>query len=139
MSDLSTYNALHNVQCSPVFSQGPIVHRLKQQPTVNRLVGVQWFPTVQCSRFAVNQCQLDRLNHAVNDNHAQGSGVVVGVVWSFSGSSATNVVDTKVATKDPPSLAQPRAFSTHSSPEGWYERLGASPCSVLTAYGSGHG
>ena len=43
------------------------------------------------------------------------------------------VIDTKVATKDPPSLAQPRAFSTHSSPEGWYERSGASPCSVLTA------
>ena len=43
------------------------------------------------------------------------------------------VIDTKVATKDPPSLAQPRAFSTHSAPEGWYERSGASPCSVLTA------
>ena len=43
------------------------------------------------------------------------------------------VIDTKVATKDPLSLAQPRAFSTHSSPEGWYERSGASPCSVLTA------
>ena len=43
------------------------------------------------------------------------------------------VIDTKVATKDPPPLAQPRAFSTHSSPEGWYERSGASPCSVLTA------
>ena len=70
-----------------------------------------------------------QLNHAVNNNQAQGSGVV----WSFSGSSATNVIDTKVATKDPPSLAQPRAFSTHSSPEGWYERSGASPCSVLTA------
>ena len=73
--------------------------------------------------------QPNSRNHAVNNNQAQGSGVV----WSFSGSSATNVIDTKVATKDPPSLAQPRAFSTHSSPEGWYERSGASPCSVLTA------
>ena len=59
--------------------------------------------------------------------------VLSGALADFSGSSATNVIDTKVATKDPPSLAQPRAFSTHSSPEGWYERSGASPCSVLTA------
>ena len=81
-----------------MFNLGPITHRFKQQ--LNGQPACFWAvcPNVQRSRLSSDQCttQPRQAAHAqAVNNHAKGSGVV----WSFSGSSATNVIDRLVATK----------------------------------------